>query len=249
MTKTLKLAGGLALAFALLAQPLTAQTLAAAAPAPAPAAAAPRGPIVPGIGVADLQAVVFSSNAYRTGMQNRQAQYKGVIDAAQARARQIDAQLNGLINQFTADRAAKKPEAVLQAEVAKIQQVKADGENEIKQMLAPVDLSEAYIVEQITDKLPQAVQNVLNKRGITLLLQPGSVYFANPAYDVSAAIVQELNLQLPSVQSVPPAGWVPREVREQRAQQQGGQAAPAPAPAPVGTAPAPRPAGPQPEGR
>lgn len=250
MTKTLKLAGGLALAFALLSQPLTAQTRPAAA-APAPAAA--RGTVVPGIGVADLQAVVYSSNAYRTGMQNRQAQYKGVIDGAQARASQIDAQLNGLINQFNADRAAKKPDAVLQGEVAQIQKVKADGENEIKRMLAPVDLSEAYIVEQITDKLPQAVQNVLSKRGITLLLSPGSVYFANPAYDISAAIVQELNLLLPSVQYVPPAGWEPREVREQKAQQQGAQAAPAPAPA--GTAPAPRPvpaprpAGPQPEGR
>ena len=247
MTKTVKLAGGLALAFALLAQPLIAQTRPAAA---APAAAAARGTIVPGVGVADLQAVVFSSNAYRTGMQNRQAQYKGVIDGAQARARQIDAQLNGLISQFNADRAAKKPDAVLQAEVARIQQVKADGENEIKRMLAPVDLSEAYIVEQITDKLPQAVQNVLNKRGITILLSPNSVYFANPAYDISAAIVQELNLLLPSVQYVPPAGWEPRELREQRAEQQraqqGGQ--PAAAPAPV-AAPAPRPAGPQPEGR
>ena len=246
MTKSLKLAGGLALAFALLAQPLTAQTRPAAA-APAPAAA--RGTVVPGIGVADLQAVVFSSNAYRTGMQNRQAQYKGVIDAAQARARQIDAQLNGLINQFNTDRAAKKPDAVLQAEVARIQQVKADGENEIKRMLAPVDLSESYIVEQITDKLPQAVQNVLNKRGITLLLSPGSVYFANPAYDISAAIVQELNLLLPSVQYVPPAGWVPREVREQQAEQQRAQQGRPPAAAPAAAAPAPRPAGPQPEGR
>ena len=246
MTKSLKLAGGLALAFALLAQPLTAQTRPAAA-APAPAAA--RGTVVPGIGVADLQAVVFSSNAYRTGMQNRQAQYKGVIDGAQARARQIDAQLNGLINQFTADRAAKKPDAVLQAEVARIQQVKADGENEIKRMLAPVDLSEAYIVEQITDRLPQAVQNVLNKRGITLLLSPNSVYFANPAYDISAAIVQELNVMLPSVQYVPPAGWVPREVREQQAAQQRAQQGGPPAAAPAAAAPAPRPAGPQPEGR
>ena len=246
MTKSLKLAGGLALAFALLAQPLTAQTRPAAA-APAPAAA--RGTVVPGIGVADLQAVVFSSNAYRTGMQNRQAQYKGVIDGAQARARQIDAQLNGLINQFTADRAAKKPDAVLQAEVARIQQVKADGENEIKRMLAPVDLSEAYIVEQITDRLPQAVQNVLNKRGITLLLSPNSVYFANPAYDISAAIVQELNVMLPSVQYVPPAGWVPREVREQQAAQQRAQQGGQPAAAPAAAAPAPRPAGPQPEGR
>lgn len=246
MTKTNKIAGGFALATALLAQPLSAQnTPAPAAAAPAQPAAA-RGPIVPGVGVADLQAVVFSSNAYRTGMQNRQAQYKGVIDAAQARASVIDTQINGLITQFNADRAAKKPEAVLQAEITKIQQVKAEGESEIKRMLAPVDLSEAYIVEQITDKLSQAVQNVLSKRGVTLLLNPGSIYFANPAYDVSAAIVQELNVLVPSVQHVPPANWVPREVREQQAAQQGAQQGAKPGGAP---APAARPAGPQPEGR
>jgi Skp family chaperone for outer membrane proteins len=246
MTNSLKLAGGIALALSLLSQPLTAQTR----PAAAPAAAAPRAAIVPGVGVADLQAVVFSSNAYRTGMQNRNAQYKQVIDGAQTRARAIDAELTRLINQFNADRAAKKPEATLQAEVSQIQRVRAQGEDEIKRMMAPVDLSEAYIVEQITEKLPQAVQNVLTKRGISLLLTPGAVYFAGPAYDVSAAIVQELNVLVPSVQVVPPQGWVPREVREQQAQQQQ-QAAPA-QPRPAGqpaVTPAPRPAGPQPEGR
>ena len=242
MTKSLKLAGGIALALSLLSQPLTAQTR----PAAAAPTAAPRAAIVPGVGVADLQAVVFSSNAYRAGIQNRAAQYKQVIDAAQARARQIDAELTRLINQFNADRTAKKPEATLQAEVNQIQRVRAQGEEEIKRMMAPVDLSEAYIIEQITDKLPQAVQNVLSKRGISLLLTPGSVYFANPAYDVSAAIVQELNILVPSVQVVPPQGWVPREVREQQAQQ---QRAPQPAPATGRPAPAPRPAGPQPEGR
>ena len=243
MTKSLKLAGGIALALSLLSQPLTAQTR----PAAAAPAAAPRAAIVPGVGVADLQAVIFSSNAYRSAMQNRSVQYKPEIDAAQTRARQIDAELTRLINQFNADRTAKKPEATLQAEVNQIQRVRAQGEDEIKRMMAPVDLSEAYIVEQITDKLPQAVQNVLTKRGISLLLTPGSVYFANPAYDVSAAIVQELNILVPSVQVRPPQGWVPREVREQQAQQQ--QRAPQPAPATGKPAPAPRPAGPQPEGR
>ncbi|WP_309751861.1 OmpH family outer membrane protein [Novosphingobium sp.] len=246
MTKSLKLAGGIALALSLLSQPLIAQTRPAAAPAAAPAA--PRAAIVPGVGVADLQAVVFGSNAYRDAMQNRAVQYKQVIDAAQARARQIDAELNRLITQFNADRTAKKPEATLQAEVNQIQKVRALGEEEIKRMMAPVDLSEAYIIEQITDKLPQAVQNVLNKRGISLLLTPGSVYFANPAYDVSAAIVQELNILVPGVQVKPPQGWVPREVREQQAQQQQ-QRAPQAAPAAGQPAPAPRPAGPQPEGR
>lgn len=244
MTKNLKFAGAAALAAALLAQPALAQ--AAKKPA-APAAAAPqRVTVVPGVAVADLQVAMGKSNAYRAAQQNRQSTYKPTLDAAQARARAIDVQLKPMIDQFNADRAAKKPEAVLQAEYTQIQTVQAQGEAEIKTMLAPIELSEAYVREQIADKMGQAVNNVMNKRGISLLLGPDAVILAAQNYDVTDAVVAELNALVPSVQVVPPAGWVPRAQREAQAQQ-GGQVAPAPAA--VGTRPAPRPAGPQPEGR
>lgn len=248
MTQTFKFAIGSALALALVGQPALAQ--AAKKPA-APAPTAQRaGPIVAGLGVADLQAAMAKSNAYRVAQQNRQNTYRPTLDAAQARARAIDAQLKPLIDQFNADRAAKKPDAVLQGEYAQIQSIQAAGEAEIKTMLAPIELSEAYVREQIADKMGQAVNNVMSKRGITLLLGPDAVILASQNYDVTDAVVAELNLLVPSVQIVPPAGWVPRAEREAAAQQQQ-QGQPRPAAAPSGTAPAPapRPAGPQPEGR
>ena len=251
MTQTFKFAIGSALAMALACQPAFAQ--AARKPAPAPVSAPRSGPIVPGVGVADLQAAMAKSNAYRVAQTNRQNTYRPTVDAAQARARQIDAQLKPLIDQFNADRAAKKPEAVLQGQLTQIQTIQAQGEAEIKTMLVPIELSEAYVREQIADKMGQAVNNVMSKRGITLLLGPDAVILASQNYDVTDAVVAELNLLVPSVQVVPPAGWVPRAQREAQAQQQQGQPQPAAVPAakPAGTAPAPapRPAGPQPEGR
>ena len=251
MTNTFKFAIGPALALALASQPAFAQ--AAKKPAPAPVSAPRTGPIMPGVGVADLQAAMAKSNAYRVAQTNRQNTYRPTLDAAQARARQIDAQLKPLIDQFSADRAAKKPDAVLQGEYAQIQSMQAAGEAEIKTMLAPIELSEAYVREQIADKMGQAVNNVMSKRGITLLLGPDAVILASQNYDVTDAVVAELNLLVPSVQIVPPAGWVPRAQREAQAQQQQGQprpaAAPAPTPAGSAPAPAPRPAGPLPEGR
>jgi Skp family chaperone for outer membrane proteins len=229
MTNMFKLALGSALAAVLVAQPGLAQT--ARKPVVAPAAAAPRGTAVAGIGVAD---------------QKRQIDYKPTYDAAQARLSQLQTQLKPLADQFNADRAAKKPDTVLQTEYNQIQAMQAQGEAEIKQILAPAQTSDEYVIDQITEKLPQAVQNVMARRGLTLLLNPEAVILSAPMYDATAALVGELNVLVPSAQINPPPGWQPRRVREQQAQQQ--QQRPATGTAPAATT-APKPAGPQPEGR
>jgi Skp family chaperone for outer membrane proteins len=244
MTNMFKLALGSALAAVLVAQPGLAQT--ARKPVVAPAAAAPRGTAVAGIGVADLQAAVASTNAYRAATQKRQIDYKPTYDAAQARLSQLQTQLKPLADQFNADRAAKKPDTVLQTEYNQIQAMQAQGEAEIKQILAPAQTSDEYVIDQITEKLPQAVQNVMARRGLTLLLNPEAVILSAPMYDATAALVGELNVLVPSAQINPPPGWQPRRVREQQAQQQ--QQRPATGTAPAATT-APKPAGPQPEGR
>ncbi len=100
-------------------------------------------------------------------------------------------------------------------------------------------------------ELDQAVRNAMTKRKISLVLNPQVVMAAQNGYDLTPAIIAELNLLIPTAQLVPPQGWEPRQIREARAQQ-AAQAGGAPAPAPAaGAAPvAPRPAaGPQPEGR
>lgn len=251
MTKFFKLLCSSALALAVVS-PLAAQNK------PAPAAAKPAGPIVPGLGVADLEGAVVNSNAYRVAAQQRPITYKATYEAAQARANQIDAELKVLVDKFNADRAAKKPDAVLQQSYMAIQQRQESGKEEIRQILGPVILSEAYVTEQIADKLDQAVQNAMAKRGVTLLLGPEAVLARHNAYEMTPAIIDELNLLIPTANLVPPQGWLPRQLREQQAARQA-QQQPRPAGAPpvvapgvtqgVPATPAPRPAGPQPEGR
>lgn len=250
MTNLFKFALGSAMAAVLIAQPSFAQARKPVAAAPAPVATAPRGTVAAGIGVADMQAAVANTNAYRNSVQQRQQAYKPVYDAAQARLNQLQAQLKPMADQFNADRTAKKPDAVLQTEYAAIQQAQQQGEAEIKQILIPANTSDEYVVEQITDKLPQAVQNVMGRRGLTLLLNPDAVILSAQPYDVTAALVAELNVLIPSAQITPPPGWVPRREREAQAQQRQQAAGTAPAAtAPKTVAPAVKPAGPQPEGR
>lgn len=209
-----------------------------------PAATSSGAPIVPGLGVANIEAVVANSNAFKTAQQQRQVTYKSTIDAADARSKQLTAQLQPLVTKFQADgRAARPNQAALQAQYTQIQQLQESGRQELQRIMQPVALSEAYVNEQINDKLEAAIQAAMNKQKVSMVVGPQSVIAAAGAYNLNQAILAELNTALPAAQLVPPAGWEPREVREARAAQaaQGGAAPAAAAPA--------RPAGPQPEGR
>jgi Skp family chaperone for outer membrane proteins len=195
------------------------------------------GPVAQGVAVANLDAVVANSNAFKTAQQQRQVTYKAQIDQAEARRKQISAQLQPLVNKYNTDaRAANPNQASLEQQAATIQQIQESGKEELQRILQPVALSEAYVNEQIGDKLPTAVTNAMTKQKVTLLLSPDAVLHANNAYNLNQAVLNELNTLEPSAQLVPPAGWQPREVREAQQQQQQ-QAQPAPQ------------AGPQPRGR
>jgi Skp family chaperone for outer membrane proteins len=210
-----------------------------AAAQPAVVLAQAAQPIIPGLAIANLEAVVANSNAFKTAQSQRPTTYKAQIDQANARRAAITAQLQPMADKFNRDRQAATPnQQALAQQAQQIQQIQQSGEQELQRILAPVALSEAYVQEQINEKLAAAVQAAMNKQKISLLLSPGDVISANNSYNLNQAILTELNTLIPSAQLVPPAGWEPREVREERAQQQAAQ-----------QGAAARPAGPQPQGR
>lgn len=205
-------------------QPALAQKAAAA-----PAEAAPA--VAPGIGVANIEAIKANSNAFKLAEQQREATYKATIDAARTRAQQIDAQIKALAAKIDADRKAPKPnQEAIEQQIAQAQQLQQSGQQEVNKLLEPVAMSQAYVDEQINEKLGPAISQTMKEQQISLLLQPQAVLVAtSKAYDLNLAILTKLNTLLPSAQIVPPAGWEPREVREQKAAQ-AAQAAPAAAP-------------------
>lgn len=222
-TKIVALAAGLALAAA--AQPALAQKKGAAA---APAAS---GTIVQGLGVASFDAVIANSNAYKTAETQRQTTFKAQFDQAQTRQNALNAQIKPLVDKFNADRqSGKVAQAALEQQAGSIQQIQENGKAELQRILQPVGMSQAYVNEQIEDKLNDAVKAAMTKKSVSILISPEAILAVNGgAYNLNQDILNELNTALPSAQLVPPAGWEPRQVREQRAQQAAaqGQAAPA----------------------
>ncbi|MFM5930006.1 MAG: OmpH family outer membrane protein [Novosphingobium sp.] len=222
--------------------------MAQTAPAPAPAAApASTGIVVPGLGIANIDLILVNSAAYKTAAQQRPVTYKAQYDAAEARRKQIADQITPMVNKFNADRAVPNAnQAALAQQAQAIQALEQSGTAELQRILQPVSLSEAYVQEQIGEKLNTAINNAMTKQRVTLLLNPSAIVATTNAYNMNQAILNELNTLLPSAQLVPPAGWEPREVREAKAQQAAQQGA-APA-APVAPAPAAN-TGKKPKGR
>jgi Skp family chaperone for outer membrane proteins len=215
-----------------LLKPALAAGLAAAALA-SPAMLAPvAAQQVAGIGVVNPQAVVVNSAAFQTAQQQRPVTYKAQIDAATARRQAIAAQLQPLYQKLQTDSQAANAaqnQAALQQQYAQIQQIEGTGERELNQILAPVQLSVAYVEEQLTDQLPAAIQAAATKKNVTLVLSPEGVLYGAAPYNMNQDVLAELNALLPTAQLVPPQGWLPREMREQQEAQAQAAAAQQPA--------------------
>lgn len=197
----------------------------------APLAIAPASAqTVKGVGIVNIQAIMANSNAFKTAEQQRPVTYKAQLDQAESRRQAISNQLKPLYEKFEADRKAAKPDnASLQQQAISIQQIEQNGQQEIQGILQPVALSRAYVEEQINDKLDQAIEQAAKKAGVSLVLTPDNVVFADNGYNLNQAVLTELNALIPSAQLVPPQGWLPRSMREQQAAEQAQAAQQAPA--------------------
>lgn len=185
----------------------------------APAAAAPTAKSA--IAVANLNGVIGNSAAFKAAQSQRSVTYQAQISSAETRRTAIIAQLQPLADKLQRDAAAPNAnQAALAQQQQTIQQLQDAGTRELQGILRPVSLSDAYVLEQIQDKLGAAVQAAMAKNGVSLLLKAEAVQVVtNAAYDLTPEVLAELNTALPTVQLVPPAGWLPREQREQQAGQ------------------------------
>lgn len=187
------------------------------------------------VAVANPEQAIGASRAWATARTQIETTYKAQLDQAEARRQAVGKELQPLVTAFNTARAAPNAnQASLQQQAATIQGREQAAQAEIQRITLPAQRAQAYAIEQISAKLPDAVQAVVRARNVSMLVRPEAVLFAAPTADVTSAITTELDRLVPTVSVTPPANWQPG--------QQGGAAAAAPA-----AAPAARPA--QPAGR
>ncbi|WP_339347892.1 OmpH family outer membrane protein [uncultured Sphingomonas sp.] len=199
--------------------------LAAALAAPAAIVSTSATAQVGGVAVADPEAAVANSKAWATARTQIQTTYKAQIDQANARRQAISTELQPLVDAY--QKAAAAPgatEASLRSQATAIQTKEQAGNAELQRLTAPASRAQAYALEQISAKLPDAVSAAVRAKNVSLLLRPNAALFAQPTADITSAITAELDRTVPTVGITPPANWQPGQQ-----QQQQGAAAAAPA--------------------
>lgn len=190
----------------------------AQAPAAAPAAAATQAParqFVPGLAIANKDAIVAGSNAYRNAISERQIVYKNQMAMAEARRKQINAELEPMVKKFKDDQLIGSVSATeLQQRSQAIQSLQQSGLQELQAMLAPITRSETYVKEQIDEAFGKAMVAAMDKRGITLVVPSQTLLAFNNGYVLNGDVVAELNTILPKANVVPPEGWLPAAERQ-----------------------------------
>lgn len=190
---------------------------------PAAPAAVPAVPkkFIPGLATVNVQDVVSSAKAVVNANLERQTVYKTQLAMADARRKQINAQIEPLVAKFNRDRqAGNVAQADLQQQAQTIQNLQQAGVQELQTMLAPVTLAETYVQEQISDVINRAVSDAMAKQGISFVVPHASALAYDNSYNLNPAVTAELDRLLPVLKVVPPPGWQPRAARA-------GQAAPA----------------------
>lgn len=184
------------------------------------------------VAVADPQAAIANTKAFGAAVAQIKTTYKAQLDQSAARraavqkeiealALALDTDKNGQVSQqeLEAAQAAKRPE------IAAIQQKQAAVQQEVGRLEAPAARAQQYAAEQIALKYEAALQAVVAKRSVQLIVRPDAVIFAQPAADLTPVITTELDTLVPSVSTTPPANWQPGQGGA------GAQGAPATAPA------------------
>ena len=164
-----------------------------------------------GIAVADLQRVVGTSAAYTTARTQMQTTYKPQIDAFNARKTAIDTDLKtkGDALQAALKAAGGKPTPAIETQYQQFQQSQQTAQAELQRMGQPIAIANAYVEEQITAKLSDALKAAMTKAKVDLVLSPEATVSYQPTVDITQSVVTELNALVPSVGITPPAGWQP----------------------------------------
>jgi len=191
----------------------------------------------------DISRTIIGTTAFQTAYEQVNTTYAQQNDLRRARAQERQTLLatfdtNGDKQVNDAELAAKQNSP----DFAKLQTL----EQEIQALNNQIDGARVFAIEQIIVQYPAALQEVVTKQQIKLVIDPGSLLYAPPEADITQGVTAALNAKVPAVGVVPPAGWQPSregvqiyqdiqqrlaiaaQMQQQQAAQQGA------APAPVG---------------
>ena len=176
--------------------------LAAAILAPSAAVAQSVPPAI--IAVVDLDKVTTNCTACKTARTTLQGQ----LTALQNRQKTLTTPLEteGKAIQAAVDALkGKEPDAALQARANAWQTKRNQAAQELVRQEQQIQRNQAYITQQIQQKLGPIYRQVMQRRGANLMIEVGTTLATGATLDVTNDVLTALNAAMPTLQTTAPA--------------------------------------------
>ena len=179
-----------------------ATSMAAVALVTAPASAQVRAPATQMI-VVDTGKVFSDCTACKAA----QAALKVQADAIQARQQALAGPLQTegqALQQAVNLLAGKEPDAALKARATAFQVKQQNAQKELAGREETFNRNRAFVGQQVSARLNPIIVATMKARGANVAIDPQSILAYEPALDVTADVLAQLNTQLPSVSTIAP---------------------------------------------
>ena len=170
------------------------------APAVAQAQALPAAVIA----VADLDRVTAECNACKTAAAALRSQAQGLQNRQKALAAPLETEQKSLQAAIDTLKGAQ-PDAALQARVRAFQQKEQQASQELQRQQQQIQRNQQYIQQQVATKLGPIYQQVMQRRGATIMVETGTTLAASNTLDVTNEVLAALNTAMPTLATTAPA--------------------------------------------
>ena len=173
-------------------------TAAMVIPASAQAQRAPAAVII----TVNTDQIARDCTACRAATTAIQAQQNALRARAQTLGQQLETEGKPIQDAVTALN-GRNPDAALQARITAFQTKQQNAQRELATAERNIQSTQANVNQQIGTRLRTIISSVATSRGANIALDSGATLYSAPAVDVTAAVLAQLNQQLPSVSVTP----------------------------------------------
>lgn len=167
------------------------------------------------VAVVDLEKVTSQCNACKTATAALRSQATALQSRQQALVAPLQTEQKSIQAAIDALPQGKEPDAALKQRAAAFQTKYQQAQEEVARSEQQLQRNQAYINQQVRDKLGPIYSQVMQRRGANIMVETGTTLATATSVDVSNDVLAALNTAMPSLQTTAPAQAAPKSSQPQ----------------------------------
>jgi Skp family chaperone for outer membrane proteins len=172
---------------------------------------------IPGavVAVVDLEKVTSQCNACKTATAALRSQATALQSRQQALVTPLQTEQKAIQAAIDALPQGKEPDAALKQRATAFQTKYQQAQEEVARGEQQLQRNQAYINQQVRDKLGPIYSQVMQRRGANIMVETGTTLATATSVDVTNDVLAALNTAMPTLQTTAPAQAAPKQSQPQ----------------------------------